>query len=50
MKLKSFVSLLVAIIMAFSTSAVSFAEEVSDTSSKFGDVLYADGCEEGVLF
>ena len=46
MKLKSLLSLFVAILMAFSTAAVSFAEEVPDTASQFGDVLYAD---EGIV-
>ena len=45
MKFKNFkakLSLLLAVIMLFSLNTVAFAAETSDSSSEFGDILYAD--------
>ena len=45
MKLKALFSLCIAIMMIFSTMSVVFAAESSESTTKFGDVLYSD---EGV--
>lgn len=45
MKLKALFSLCIAIMMIFSTMSVAFAAESSESTTKFGDVLYSD---EGV--